>query len=209
MFPPPPRPFGPFGPSPRARLPPPSSLSALAGPPVSATAFPAPAPAPAFLSLSARGPELSAPPSPRNRRPGPRVPRTPRPRRAWSSQPPRLSHLSPEPRSPSPPLSFAHLQTPLPPPPRCAHVKSPPPLNHRRPSSFLRRRWSLAVPSATVSFAPTSATRDASQFPLSLPESLCPRSPPFSAQPTRSATVDSGCRRVSVAIEGSPEFALR
>jgi hypothetical protein len=65
------------------------------------------------------------------------------------------------------------------------------------------------VPSATVSFAPASATRDAPQFPLSLPESLYPRSPPFSAQPRRSAIVDSGCRRVSVAIEGSLEFALR
>ncbi|PWZ14901.1 hypothetical protein Zm00014a_036745, partial [Zea mays] len=50
-------------------------------------------------------------------------------------------------------------------------------INRRRPSSFLRRRWSPAVPSATVSFAPTSATRDAPQFPLSLPNFLCPRSP--------------------------------
>jgi hypothetical protein len=33
------------------------------------------------------------------------------------------------------------------------------------------------VPSATVSFAPTSATQDAPQFPLPLPISLCPRSP--------------------------------
>jgi hypothetical protein len=65
------------------------------------------------------------------------------------------------------------------------------------------------VPSATVSFAPTSATQDVPQFPLSLPESLCPRSPSFSTQPPRSATVDSGCRRISVASEGSPEFALR
>jgi hypothetical protein len=65
------------------------------------------------------------------------------------------------------------------------------------------------VPSATVSFTPTSATRDAPQFPLSFPESLCPCSPPFSAQPPRSATVDSGCRRVSVATEESPGFALR
>jgi hypothetical protein len=33
------------------------------------------------------------------------------------------------------------------------------------------------VPVATVSFASTSATRDAPQFPLPLPISLCPRSP--------------------------------
>jgi hypothetical protein len=33
------------------------------------------------------------------------------------------------------------------------------------------------VLSATVSSAPTSATRDAPQFPLPLPISLCPRSP--------------------------------
>jgi hypothetical protein len=33
------------------------------------------------------------------------------------------------------------------------------------------------VPFATVSSAPTSATRDAPQFPLPLPISLCPRSP--------------------------------
>jgi hypothetical protein len=47
----------------------------------------------------------------------------------------------------------------------------------RRPSPFLRRRWSPAVPSATVSFASTSATRDTPQFPLPLPEFICPRSP--------------------------------
>jgi hypothetical protein len=62
-------------------------------------------------------------------------------------------------------------------PPRGAHARAPPPLNRRRPSSFLRRRWSSVVPSATVSFAPTSATRDALQFPFPLSNSLCPRSP--------------------------------
>ncbi|PWZ32640.1 hypothetical protein Zm00014a_030002, partial [Zea mays] len=50
-------------------------------------------------------------------------------------------------------------------------------INHRRPSLFPRRRWSSAVPFATVSSAPTSATWDAPQFPLPLPISLCPRSP--------------------------------
>ncbi|PWZ32641.1 hypothetical protein Zm00014a_030003, partial [Zea mays] len=50
-------------------------------------------------------------------------------------------------------------------------------INHRRPSLFPRRRWSSAVPFATVSSAPTSATRDAPQFSLPLPISLCPRSP--------------------------------
>jgi hypothetical protein len=91
LFPPPPRPFGPSGPSPRARPPSPSALSALAGPLVSATAFPTPA----SPALSARGPELSALPSPRNRRPEPRVPQTPRPRHAWSLPPPRPRPLEP------------------------------------------------------------------------------------------------------------------
>ncbi|PWZ37625.1 hypothetical protein Zm00014a_030651, partial [Zea mays] len=45
------------------------------------------------------------------------------------------------------------------------------------PSSVPRRRWSSAAPFAPVSSAPTSATRDAPQFPLPLPISLCPRSP--------------------------------
>ncbi|PWZ34273.1 hypothetical protein Zm00014a_008487, partial [Zea mays] len=44
-------------------------------------------------------------------------------------------------------------------------------------SLFLGRRRSSAVSVATVSFAPASATRDAPQFPLPLPISLCPRSP--------------------------------
>ncbi|PWZ10020.1 hypothetical protein Zm00014a_016512, partial [Zea mays] len=90
---------------------------------------------------------------------------------------PAPGHLSLEPHSPSPPPSFAHLQTPLSPPPRCAHARAPPPLNRRRPSSFPRRRWSSAVLFATVSSAPTSATRDTLQFPLPLSISLCPRSP--------------------------------
>jgi hypothetical protein len=85
--------------------------------------------------------------------------------------------LSPEPSPPSLPPSFAHLQTSLPPPPRCAHAKAPPPLTATVPSLFLRRRWSPVVPSATVSFASTSATWDTPQFPLSLPNFLCPRSP--------------------------------
>ncbi|PWZ41443.1 hypothetical protein Zm00014a_025711, partial [Zea mays] len=44
--------------------------------------------------------------------------------------------------------------------------------NHRRPS-----RFPVAVLSTTVSSAPTSATRDAPQFPLPLPISVYPRSP--------------------------------
>jgi hypothetical protein len=90
---------------------------------------------------------------------------------------PALVHLSPEPSPPSLPPSFAHLQTSFPPPPRCAHAKAPPPLTAVVPSPFLRRSWSPAVPSATVSFASTSATRDTPQFPLSLPNFQCPRSP--------------------------------
>jgi hypothetical protein len=73
------------------------------------------------------------------------VPRTPRPRRAWSSPPPALRHLSLEPRPPSLPPSFTHLQNPLslsptlrarqstaaikPPPPE---LVSPSPLEPRR-----------------------------------------------------------------------------
>jgi hypothetical protein len=90
---------------------------------------------------------------------------------------PAPGHLSPEPSPLSLPPSFAHLQTPLSPPPRCAHARAPPPLNRRRPGTFSRRRWSSAVPSATVSFASTSATRDTPQFPLPLSNFLCPRSP--------------------------------
>ncbi|PWZ53108.1 hypothetical protein Zm00014a_020628, partial [Zea mays] len=55
--------------------------------------------------------------------------------------------------------------------------RAPPPRIPAVPSSFLGRRWSSAVSVATVSFAPASATRDAPQFPLPLPISLCPRSP--------------------------------
>ena len=158
----------------RARALPPA-LSALAGPPVSAAA--SRAPASALLSLSARGPGLSAPSSPRNRRPSYALPPSPRPRRAWSSQPPAPSHLSPEPHSPSPPPPFALQQTPLPPLPRCSHARAPPPQIPAVPSSFPRRRWSSAVPPATVSFASASATRDTPQFLFPLPISLCPRSP--------------------------------
>ncbi|PWZ11547.1 hypothetical protein Zm00014a_040191, partial [Zea mays] len=76
-----------------------------------------------------------------------------------------------------PPPPFALQQTPLPPLPRCAHARAPPPQIPAVPSSFPGRRWSSAVSVATVSFAPASATRDAPQFPLPLPISLCPRSP--------------------------------
>ncbi|PWZ05992.1 hypothetical protein Zm00014a_017990, partial [Zea mays] len=55
--------------------------------------------------------------------------------------------------------------------------RAPPPQIPAVPSSFPGRRWSSAVSVATVSFAPASATRDAPQFPLPLPISLCPRSP--------------------------------
>jgi hypothetical protein len=105
------------------------------------------------------------------------VPRTPRPRRAWSSQPPRPRPL--EPRTSlalSPSLICAPADLPSTSPTLLTR-QSAAAINRRRPSPFLRRRWSPAVPSATVSFAPTSATRDTPRFPLSLPEFLCPRSP--------------------------------
>ncbi|KAL5668671.1 hypothetical protein ACJX0J_020892, partial [Zea mays] len=66
---------------------------------------------------------------------------------------------------------------PFQPPPSRAHARAPPPLPAAVPSPFLRRRRSPAVPSAMVSSASTSATRDTPQFPLSLPDFLCPRSP--------------------------------
>ena len=78
-------------------------------------------------------------------------------------------------------------------------------INHRRPSPFPRRRWSSAVPSTTVSFASTSATRDAPQFPL---PSLFPSArahPPSSVQPRGSATVDPGRRRAIAVTEESPD----
>jgi hypothetical protein len=68
-------------------------------------------------------------------------------------------------------------RAPFQPPPRRAHDRAPPPLPAAIPSPFLRRRWSPAVPFATVSFASTSATHDTPQFLLSLPNFLCPRSP--------------------------------
>ncbi|PWZ24390.1 hypothetical protein Zm00014a_009925, partial [Zea mays] len=55
--------------------------------------------------------------------------------------------------------------------------RAPPPQSPPSRARFLGRRWSSAVSVATVSFAPASATRDAPQFPLPLPISLCPRSP--------------------------------
>jgi hypothetical protein len=165
------RPFGPAGPS-RARAPFPLPLSVLAGPPVSAAAFPARA-----LAPSARGPPLSVPSSPRNRRPScaRRGLRAHVARKARNR--PALGHLSPR---ASLTLSFPHLctcRTPFQPPPRCAHARALPPLPAAVPSPFPCRRRSPAVPSATVSFASTSATRDTPQFLLSLPDFLCPRSP--------------------------------
>ncbi|PWZ10241.1 hypothetical protein Zm00014a_036400, partial [Zea mays] len=89
-----------------------------------------------------------------------------------------------------PPPPFVLQQTPLPPLPRCAHARAPPPQIPAVPSSFPGRRWSSAVSVATVSFAPASATRDAPQFPLPLPISLCPRSP---AVPRAAAGVRHRC----------------
>jgi hypothetical protein len=105
------------------------------------------------------------------------VPRTPRPRRAWSSQPPRPRPL--EPRTSlalSPSLICAPADLPFTSPTLLAR-QSAAAIIRRRPSPFLRRRWSPVVPSATVSFAPMSAIRDTPQFPLPLPEFLCLRSP--------------------------------
>jgi hypothetical protein len=86
-------------------------------------------------------------------------------------------HLS---QNPTRPLSLPHLRTSRPlslTSPSLRARQSTAATNHRRPSPFPRRRWSSAVLSATVSSAPTSATRDAPQFLLPLPISLCPRSP--------------------------------
>jgi hypothetical protein len=105
------------------------------------------------------------------------VPQTPRPRRAWSSQPPRPRPL--EPRTSlalSPSLICAPADLPSTSPTLLAR-QSAAAINRRRMSPFLRRRWSPTLPSATVSSAATSATRDTPQFPLSLPEFLCSCSP--------------------------------
>jgi hypothetical protein len=104
------------------------------------------------------------------------VPRNPRPRRAWSSPPPRPRPLESRASLTLSPPSFVHLQSPFPPLPRCSHTKTPSPLIAVVPSPSPRRCWSPAVPFATVSSASTSATRDTPQFPLSLPNFLCPRS---------------------------------
>jgi hypothetical protein len=148
-----PRLFGPTGPSPARASPPP--LSVLVGPPVSAAAFPARAPAPS-LSLLA-GPLCQLP---RPRVTAARAARTEVSRASLTLFPPHLRTC----------------RTPFQPPPRCAHARAPPPLPAAVPSPFLRRRRSPAVPSATVSFASTSATRDTPQFLLSLPDFLCPHS---------------------------------
>jgi hypothetical protein len=168
-----PRPFGPTGPS-RARAFPPSSLCP-GGPARQRGHFPrACAHSPA---LSTRGPPLSVPSSPCNRRPScayrslrAHVAREARNR-------PALGHLSPRASLTLSPPQLRTCRTPFHPPPRYAHARASPPLPAAVPSPFPHRRRSPAVPSATVSFASTSATRDTAQFLLSLPNSLCPRSP--------------------------------
>jgi hypothetical protein len=170
-----PRPFGPAGPSPARAPSSPLPLSVLAGPPVSVAAFPACAPAPSLSLLAGPlcqlpRPRVTARPSCAHRGLHAHVARRARNR-------PALGHLSP--RAPLT-LSLPHLRTcrtPFQPPPRYAHAREQPPLPAAVPSPFPRRRRSPAVPSATVSFASTSATRDTLQFLLSLPDFLCPRSP--------------------------------
>jgi hypothetical protein len=104
-----PRPFGPAGP-PRARLLP-LFLSAPVGPPCPRCRFPCACAR--SLSLSACGPPLSAPSSPRKRPPELRAHRGLRAhvaRRARNC--PAHVHLRPpEPHSLFPPPSFAHLQS--------------------------------------------------------------------------------------------------
>jgi hypothetical protein len=172
-----PRPFGPAGPSPaRAPFPPPPPSSFCPGGPARQRGR-FPRACARSLALSARGPPVSVPSSPRNRRPccarrGLRAHVAHKARNC-----PALDHWSPR---ASLTLSFPHLRTcrtPFQPPPRCAHARAPPRLPAAIPSPFPRRRRSPAVPSATVSFASTSATRDTPQFLLSLPDFLFPRSP--------------------------------
>jgi hypothetical protein len=166
--------FWPSRPIPRAR-PSPLPLSVLAGPPCQRGRFPRACAR--SLALSARGPLCQLP--------RPRVTalsscahrglRAHVARRARNR--PALGHLSP--RAPLT-LSLPHLRTcrtSFQPPPRCAHAREEPPLPAAVPSPFPRRRRSSVVPSATVSFASTSATRDTLQFLLSLPDFLRPRSP--------------------------------
>jgi hypothetical protein len=158
----------------RAPVSPSLSLSWQARP-VGAAAFPARAPAPSLSLLAGPlcqlpRPRVTALSSCAHRGLRAHVARRARNR-------PALGHLSP--RAPLT-LSLPHLRTcrtSFQPPPRCAHAREEPLLPAAVPSPFPRRRRSPAVPSATVSFASTSATRDTLQFLLSLPDFLCPRSP--------------------------------
>jgi hypothetical protein len=166
-----PRPFGPGGPS-RARALSSLPLSVLAGPPVSVAAFPARAPAPSLSLLTGPLCQLPRPcvtalPSCACRGLRAHVARRARNR-------PALDHLSPA--HPLPP-SFAHLQNPFSTSPTLRARQRGAAVARRRPEPVSRRRRSPTVPSATVSFASTSATRDTLQFLLSLPDFLCPRSP--------------------------------
>src|SRR5699024_9126745 len=159
-----PRPFGPASP-PRAHAAVPSfrSLSWRARP-VSAAAFPTRAPAPSLSLLvgplwQLPRPHVTALPSCAHHELRAHVGRSAHNRAA-------LGNLSP--RAPLT-LSLPHLRTcraSFQPPPRCAHAREEPPLPAADPSPFSRRRRSPAVPSATVSFASTSATRDTLQFLL-------------------------------------------
>jgi hypothetical protein len=127
-----PRPFGPTGPS-RARAFPPSSLCP-GGPARQRGHFPrACAHSPA---LSTRGPPLSVPSSPCNRRPScayrslrAHVAREARNR-------PALGHLSPRASLTLSPPHLRTCRTPFQPPPRCAHARAPPPLPAAVPSPF-------------------------------------------------------------------------
>jgi hypothetical protein len=171
---PPPSAFRPSRPIPRALFPP-RSLSALAGPPISAAALRAPAPA--FPSLSARGPGLSAPSSPRNRRPSCALPQTPRPRRAWSSE---LSHPWPlEPRTPlalSPSL-FCAPAAPSSTSPSLRARPSAAATNHRRPELVSRPPLELRRVRCHGELRP--GVRNPGHTPISSPPPyfLRPRSP--------------------------------
>jgi hypothetical protein len=120
---------------------------------------------------------VSAPSSPRNRRPscacrGLRAHVTREARHH-----PALGHLSPEPRSPTLPPSFAHLQSPLPtsPTPRTRHSTAA--ITRRRPESVspstLEPRRALCHGELRLDVRNPGHV----QFLLSLPNFLCPRSP--------------------------------
>jgi hypothetical protein len=157
------------------------------------------------LALSARGPPLSAPSSPRNRRPScaHRGLRAHVARKARNR--PALGHLSPRASLTLFPPHLRTCRTPFQPPPRCAHARAPPPSRAHFPVDVgappcpLPRRASPRRPQLGTcpNFSSPSLISSTRAHP------------PSSAQPSLSATVDPSRRHAFAATGRSLEFALR